>query len=97
MKNTFCYVLLFLLGLTIMASCGEKPEHKATETVDQKQTIETVEEKSEDVLSFALSYIPVKALCEEQADNVSNDSYSSEYDCTSRLVSSKGSHSAQQG
>ena len=48
MKNTFCYVVLFLLGLTMMASCGEKPEHQATENVEQKQTMETVEEKQED-------------------------------------------------
>ena len=48
MKNTFCYVVLFLLGLTMMASCGEKSEHQATENVEQKQTTETVEEKQED-------------------------------------------------
>ncbi len=48
MKNTFCYVVLFLLGLTMMASCGEKSEHQAIENVEQKQTTETVEEKQED-------------------------------------------------
>lgn len=53
MKNTFCYVVLFLLGLTMMASCGEKSEHQATENVEQKQTTETVGGKSEDVHSFA--------------------------------------------
>ena len=44
--------MLFLLGLTMMVSCGEKSEHKATENIIQKQTTETVEIKPEDTLSF---------------------------------------------
>lgn len=55
MKNTCCYVVLFLLGLTLMASCVEKAEHKTTEKVEQKQTTEAVEEKQEDFRLLAFS------------------------------------------
>ena len=48
MKNTYCYIVLFLLGLTLMASCGGNAEPQATENIEQKQTTEAVEEKQED-------------------------------------------------
>ena len=53
MKNTICYIVLFLLGLTMITSCGEKSEHKATENIIQKPTTEAVEEKQEDTVSLA--------------------------------------------
>ena len=57
MKNTFCYVMLFLLSLTMMVSCGEMTEHKAVETQEQQvqQTMVTVEEQQEDDLLPAFS------------------------------------------
>ena len=55
MKNTYCYVVLFLLGLTMMASCGDNSEQQANENVEQKQTTETVEGKQEDFRVPAIS------------------------------------------